>query len=584
MVSSYTRDYLPTFKIPDVYLRGKGGVAYRDDDLVEYDLDNDDEDWLEAFNRHQDSRLSDTKFERMLWKLELAWAESAEATLTPAERTNASSLASITHLPKAAAIAMLRKAVGARDMILEAVYEYWARKRKAWGKPIMRRLQAPTPASDTNPFNVFRPREKPNRPLTRRRRENSQECQEKLRVLRDNILRALELSELLMIREQKKHDIMLVDMIMQRCQVALHHQPPSMHDTIRAAAAARMAEVKAKGSQHDARLAAYLEASAAALQGLGGAPNLDEPIRHSLLCKRRRLELEAIVGGTVTNADPVTRLPPPLPAPDPEPLYAYQCVLQELLGPALGGGLPGAQQPAAGGSSAASAQDDKRLGSMPAAAAEAVASGRTRAFVGRGGRIVVARVDALTLEAFEPHPPAPQPKPSAPAGSSEAAGMSTPGPAHAQPAQAGGDGTPGGAAGKRGAGQVVMDALLFGWQQPRAEPWAATLDLALLPDYIDRAPYLEQRKRKLAVEDYREQLAAAAANIQAAQTAQQAAAGTSTTPGAAPAPIQPVPPPPLRPTPFAPFSRRLATLPLAGQTAGALAGTPSPAVASKAGA
>lgn len=60
-----------------------GGTAYKDDDFVEYDLDNEDEDWLEVFNRKQDNRLSDMKFERMLWKLELAWAESAEVTLTP---------------------------------------------------------------------------------------------------------------------------------------------------------------------------------------------------------------------------------------------------------------------------------------------------------------------------------------------------------------------------------------------------------------------------------------------------------------------------------------------------------------------
>ncbi len=46
--------------------------------------------------------------------------------------------------------------VGARDVIANDVYEYWAAKRRRWGKPILRRLQAPTSASDTNPFNVFR--------------------------------------------------------------------------------------------------------------------------------------------------------------------------------------------------------------------------------------------------------------------------------------------------------------------------------------------------------------------------------------------------------------------------------------------
>jgi len=36
------------------------------------------------------------------------------------------------------------------------VYEYWAAKRRKWGKPLMRRLQAPTNPSDANPYNVFR--------------------------------------------------------------------------------------------------------------------------------------------------------------------------------------------------------------------------------------------------------------------------------------------------------------------------------------------------------------------------------------------------------------------------------------------
>ncbi len=42
------------------------------------------------------------------------------------------------------------------EKLLQDVYGYWAAKRKRWGKPIMRRLQAPTLASDTNPYNTFR--------------------------------------------------------------------------------------------------------------------------------------------------------------------------------------------------------------------------------------------------------------------------------------------------------------------------------------------------------------------------------------------------------------------------------------------
>lgn len=43
-----------------------------------------------------------------------------------------------------------------RDSTRVAVYDYWLAKRRRLGKPIMRRLQAPTPIADSNPYNVFR--------------------------------------------------------------------------------------------------------------------------------------------------------------------------------------------------------------------------------------------------------------------------------------------------------------------------------------------------------------------------------------------------------------------------------------------
>jgi hypothetical protein len=38
----------------------------------------------------------------------------------------------------------------------QAVYEYWAAKRRRTAKPLLKRLQAPTNPNDTNPYNVFR--------------------------------------------------------------------------------------------------------------------------------------------------------------------------------------------------------------------------------------------------------------------------------------------------------------------------------------------------------------------------------------------------------------------------------------------
>jgi hypothetical protein len=50
---------------------------------VEYDLDNEDEDWLTTYNLGR-TRIGDVLFERMLWKLELECAAATEHALTAA--------------------------------------------------------------------------------------------------------------------------------------------------------------------------------------------------------------------------------------------------------------------------------------------------------------------------------------------------------------------------------------------------------------------------------------------------------------------------------------------------------------------
>jgi len=54
------------------------------------------------------------------------------------------------------ASASTQRCVPARPQVRDAVLAYWRKKRAARGKPLLRRLQAPTSSSDTNPFNVFR--------------------------------------------------------------------------------------------------------------------------------------------------------------------------------------------------------------------------------------------------------------------------------------------------------------------------------------------------------------------------------------------------------------------------------------------
>lgn len=72
------------------------------------------------------------------------------------EKVTPLSAGNISNLPKDEAIAHLRKTIGGREAILREVYEYWAAKRVRMGRPMLRRLIAPTSASDANPLTVFR--------------------------------------------------------------------------------------------------------------------------------------------------------------------------------------------------------------------------------------------------------------------------------------------------------------------------------------------------------------------------------------------------------------------------------------------
>ena len=74
---TYDVDYLPAFRERNTYLRGRGGTGYDDTTFVEYDLDAEDEAWLKQLNREQD-RLSEEKFEAMLWRLDVANGEALD--------------------------------------------------------------------------------------------------------------------------------------------------------------------------------------------------------------------------------------------------------------------------------------------------------------------------------------------------------------------------------------------------------------------------------------------------------------------------------------------------------------------------
>ncbi|KAI0503998.1 hypothetical protein KFK09_014945 [Dendrobium nobile] len=145
IVETYERDYSRTFSQPSSYLRGRGARA-EISEFVEYDLDNEDEDWLQNLNNER-RILPPEKFECLLFKLEVLDHKIRE------------------------------RSGGLQPTFTDPV-------------PVLLQLDAaaepPPPVNDTNPYNVFRPREKAHRLHTRRVRRNLGQAKTVLEALIKN--------------------------------------------------------------------------------------------------------------------------------------------------------------------------------------------------------------------------------------------------------------------------------------------------------------------------------------------------------------------------------------------------------------
>ncbi|XP_051132578.1 uncharacterized protein LOC127252447 [Andrographis paniculata] len=228
IVDTYERDYSRTFIQTTSYLRARGARA-EIGDFVEYDLDNEDEDWLHDFNKERKT-LASEKLEVIIFKLEVLDHKAREraGVITP---TLGSPIPVL--LTFDAAVEALQD-LSIKYGVFQSIYNYWKEKRIRWQKPVLRRLQPPPPVNDTNPYNVFRPREKAHRLHTRRmqRRENNVQSFEKLRQVRRNLDQAKTILEALIKREEKKRELVESEVTLQRIQLKYKHETELLEDSM----------------------------------------------------------------------------------------------------------------------------------------------------------------------------------------------------------------------------------------------------------------------------------------------------------------------------------------------------------------
>jgi len=271
-----------------------------------------------------------------LWRLELLNADATDGALSgagalAAERASAAAAATVDHLPKRDAVAALSRASGLRPGILGRIYDHWRRKRSRRGRPLLRRLAAPTPAADTNPFHVFRPRERTNRPQTRRRREGGDDGRERLLALSANLRKSSELLELVARREAKKRALAISEAALQVLAITLRHDPAGpQRDALEAdiAAAARSRPLRRPVSLEPRREINKVDDGEAApaakkkkKRGAGAeVVNLGPPIESS---EQRRARLRKRASAARQSINAVAMMPARPPAPgEPRMLFA----------------------------------------------------------------------------------------------------------------------------------------------------------------------------------------------------------------------------------------------------------------------
>jgi len=208
-----------------------------------------------------------------------------------------------------------------REAVITAVFKYWVAKRTKRQKPLMRAHQMPPPVTDTNPFNVFRPREKISRPQTRRKRENDVIAYEKMLEIRQNMEHGIAVLEAVAKRERRKRDLLAIELELQTMQVRLRHEPRSaLHDGVDEATIATL------GRTGKLRTDRSVDHSAL---GPSSIPTLSLDKAHSGIRKhkhgKKRKHRELRDKQTLLK-----QLAPPPPPPLPQMLFAMEIDLDKL--------------------------------------------------------------------------------------------------------------------------------------------------------------------------------------------------------------------------------------------------------------
>ena len=182
------------FAQPPSFIRNFGqttdkGADADFDALTQYELDVEDEEWLQKLNDARKAKpLKLEQMEDCIDRFEKEIATYDKLPLHRAERIAA-------------------QAAGFRGAVVKAIFEYWENKRKKNNMPLLRKYQLPPDQNDSDPSKTFRPREKEISIRRRlRKQQNDTDAFEKLHTIQQEFGLARQLVDMAVQREKVKLD------------------------------------------------------------------------------------------------------------------------------------------------------------------------------------------------------------------------------------------------------------------------------------------------------------------------------------------------------------------------------------------
>lgn len=192
-VSDYNQIISSNYELPKCYYRYVAPSSEEEEELMEYEVDQDDVAWLKnhptyGINGKDSYQISLDTFEKILNTLELLTKNGDPVAPNDAE-INCYNCFTSPHPEYSKLITEIRT--------------YWYNKRHKLHKPLCRKFWPQTPVTDTNPHLVFRPREKERYKL-RKQRKSDEDAYNKLIELRNNLYEVKQIIEVILKKEKVK--------------------------------------------------------------------------------------------------------------------------------------------------------------------------------------------------------------------------------------------------------------------------------------------------------------------------------------------------------------------------------------------